>query len=236
MPNQTRRKQRGGIFNNTRARLANKAKRVFGFTTASNIRNREIFAAEQNARRAQMKAPSKVANLGIHKNNANAGRLGTFRYTEKEKIQKELDAKIQEIRKKFEEKEFDAQAKEVFNNETMGQVKLFLADLDAAIERAKQSKAAQVTLTLGTPFAIVISRVLKIFIGLCLLFIGAIVFAVGAFVGIENAGGILEFAYNLLLFAGAKKPIENTIEITSQGRTWKEAHSGNFPPRDPIPL
>ena len=129
MPNQTRRKQRGGVFNNTRAYLANKAKRTFGFTTASNIRNRKIFEETAKTRRLQSIAPSKVANLGISKKNANEGTLGSFRYTKKRELQGDLDQKIQQIKQDFEEKKFDAQAKEVFNQETIGRVKIFIEDL-----------------------------------------------------------------------------------------------------------
>ena len=152
------RKQRGGIF---------------GFGGPSKPRQYALEALEAESKGDYNMAHSKsrVANLGLSMANKNNGTFGELRYTNKERIQEELDQKIFEIAAAF-----DISQQELMDGVTASSttnpaaVTSTIKDLKIRIEQqlaASGPTAAAITLTIPIGLAQLILKAFRV----CLAFV-----------------------------------------------------------------
>jgi hypothetical protein len=161
------RKQRGGIFG-------------FGGPSKQNVASR---AAYDSLQEAQSKAAynmahskSRVANLGLSMANKTNGSFGELRYTNKERIQEELDDKIDEIAAvldiSLQELMSGAAASSTTNP---AEVTSIIKDLKTSIEQqlaATAPTAAAITLTIPIGLAQLLVKVFRVLLAFVVFCIG----------------------------------------------------------------
>lgn len=187
MVNQTRKVRRGGgMFNTLRDT----------FRGTPNARQTALSTANAKRQQNLRGAKSRVANVLGTKGLAAASQ-GKVVYTNKERIEQEYQGKLKEIEEKYGE-QIQSSAQQLFKKESIEKLKEFFSMFQGAIQRAKELRAPQVTLTIPTGLATAMIVILKIAVGLAIIFCGTIIGVMLIALGSEEPFGVLYFGVNLL--------------------------------------
>jgi len=183
MVNQTRKVRRGGgLFNRLRG--------------APNARQTALSTADARRQQNLRGAKSRVANV-LGKQGLAAASQGRVVYTNKERIEQEYQDKVKEIQAKYGE-QIKSSALQLFKKESIEKLQEFFQMFQDAIQKAKELRMPQVTLTIPTLLATAVLAILKIAVGLAIILCGVVVGVILIGLGSEDPFDTLYFGVNLL--------------------------------------